>query len=289
MQSNEQYRNHILEVYDRAIEALVNCGISNDIIDYRRGYITPRRPTAAHSDFLINRQLGDWTETLLRASFNQQFEEFRAVKYGAGGNLIAGETGFTEMFEGYHNEIRTIGKRPDLLIYDHETISRLSLSDDISELEPSQLTGIARMARRAMEVRSSRYLAAEYRRVKRQEQSFTPKLEDLPILAHWIVEHEVPCFYTQVFFDEVHTISFERILQVIQETGDEYVKQVERNQRKYTFYIPVTEGILIGQITEAPTWEAKIKSMNDGRIIIYATPEGGRMELRKELIQYLGI
>jgi len=289
MQSDPQYKDHILQMYDRAIQALVNCGISQNVTDYRHGYTTPRRPTAAHSNFLINRQLGDWTESLLRASFNQQFEEYKAAKYGAGGGLVAGDAGFKEMFTDYHAEIRTIGKRPDLLIFNRETFDRLHLPDDISEFEPSQLYETAKAATRAMEVRSSRYLAAQYRRVKRQEQSFTPKLEDLPILTHWIVEHEVPCFYTQVFFDEVHMISFEKILQVIQDTGDKYIEQVERNQRKSTFYIPLSEGVLIGQIVENPAWEANVKSMSDGRIIIYTTPHNGRMDLRKELIQYLGL
>lgn len=289
MPIDQQFRDQTLQMYEGALESLVKCGISRNIIDYRREYVTPRRPTAAHSDFLINRQLGDWIESLLRTSFNQQFEEHKAARYGAGGNLIAGDAGFREMFTDYHTEIKTIGKRPDLLIFNRENFGRLHLSDDISESEPPRLSEIARAATRAMEVRSSRYLAAVYRQVKGREQSFTPKLEDLPILTHWIVEHGVPCFYTQVFFDEVHMISFLKILQIIRETGDQYIDQVERNQGKSTFYIPVSEGALIGQIVEAPIWEAGVKSMNDGRIIIYATPHGGRMDLRRELIQDLGL
>lgn len=286
----QRYGNHILRLYERTIEALMSCQIPSNIIDYRHEYTAPRRPTAAHSNFLINRQLGDWTESLLKIGFNHKFEEFKALRYGAAGRLVAGDVGFKEMFRKYHEEIREIGKRPDLLLFKREHIDNLNLPDDISEFEPSRLLEIAKVATRAIEVRSSRYLASKYRETKGKEQSFTPKLEDLPILTHWIVKHGVPCFYTQVFFDEVHMISFERILQIIQDTGDEYIRRMERNQRKSTFYIPVSEGVLIGQITDAPIWKAKTKVMSDGRVIIYATPQGGRMNVNMDMLnRYLGL
>jgi hypothetical protein len=199
MPTDHNYKDRILTLYDDVIESLEKHNIPREIVDYRAGYRTPRRPTAAFSDFLINRQFGDWTETLLRNSFNEQVENFKAVRYGAGGNLIAGDPGFIEMFTAYHAEIKRIGKRPDLLIFDRDTQSQLNLPDDISEFKSSSLLEIARKALSALEVRSSRYLAARYRQVKGKDQSFTPKLEDLAILTHWIAEHGIPSFYTQVF------------------------------------------------------------------------------------------
>jgi hypothetical protein len=292
MSHSQTYKNYILQMYDAAIEKLVRSGISRDIVDYRlkykaSKYKTPRAPTSAHSNFLINRQVGDWTEGLLRTSFNQQFKDFKAIKYGAGGNLVAGDDGFRDMFQDYHAELKAIGKRPDLLIFDKKTSDILNLPDDISEVESTHLTDIAKKAIAGLEVRSSKYLAAQYRRVKQKEQSFTPKLEDIPILTHWIAEHWVPCFYIQIFFDEIHMISFEKILQIIQNSGDKYIDQKERNQMKKTFYLPVTEGLHIGQIVYAPVWKADTKCTADGRIIPYAIPEDGRMEIRKDLIQSL--
>src|SRR3989304_3895933 len=194
MPNDQTYKNRILQMYNNAIEKLVASGISRDIVDFRIKYAaskykTPRAPTSAHSNFLINRQVGDWTEALLRTSFNQQFSGFKAIKYGAGGNLVAGDEGFKGMFQDYHAEIKTIGKRPDLLIFDERTVDSLHLPDDISEVESSQLTNIAKEAIAGLEVRSSKYLAAQYRAVKQKEQSFTPKLEDIPIITHWIIEH----------------------------------------------------------------------------------------------------
>jgi hypothetical protein len=289
MPADQSYRDRLLTIYDDTIESLEQHNIPREVVDYRVGYRTPRRPTAAHSDFLINRQFGDWTETLLRTSFNAQVENYKAVRYGAGGNLIAGDPGFIEMFTSYHAEIRRIGKRPDLLIFDRDIKSQMNLPDDISEFESSGLVEIARRSARALEVRSSRYLAARYRQVKEKDQSFTPKLEDLPILTHWIAEHGIPCFYTQVFFDEAYMISFEKILEIICDTGVEHIDKVARNQGKSTFYIPVSEGILIGQVIENPRWTAETKYMSDGRVIIYTTPSGGKMELRREILQFLDL
>jgi len=282
------YRTSILEIYEHAIETLVKCGIKRDVIDYRMGYKKPRKPTAAFSEFLINRQLGDWTESLFRTEVNKKLEGFKAVKYGAAGRLVVGDPKFNNFFENYHKEIKRIGKRPDLLIFKRKDLEDLKMPDDISEMESSCLQNVAKKAVVAIEVRSSKYYAATYKKVTRKEQSFTPKLEDLPILTHWIVEHEVPCFYTQIFFDEIYIISFEKILQIIKETGNKYIGRMEKNQRKSTFYIPLSEGVCIGQITEDPEWEPKIEKLPDGRVIIYATPHGGKMNLdARALSEYL--
>jgi hypothetical protein len=287
MSSSQNYAAEILKIYDNAVRVLTRQGIKRENVDYRRGYKFPRRPSAAYSESLINQRLAEWTEATLKASFNQQSKNYVAVNYAAGGRLIAGESGFVDVFNKYHSEIRVIGKRPDLLVFDRGTVKRLNLTEDISEMEPQRLIIMARKAARALVVKPGRYLAAQYRKAKGQEQSFTPKLEDLPVITHWIVEHRVPCFYTQVFFDEAYIISFEKILRIVEETGTERMDEVGKNQGKSIFYIPVTEGVLAGQIAEAPKWEAATKVMADGRVIIYASPSGGRMELKEEMMQYL--
>lgn len=292
MSQNEKYAENILQSYNSAVEKLEETGVPRDFIDFRIKYAspkhkTPRPPTSAHSNFLINRQVGDWAENILRNSFNKQFNEFKAIKYGAGGNLVAGDQGFKQMFQDYHKEIITVGKRPDLLIFKEKTASTLNLTDDISEVEPDQLVEITKKALVGLEVRSSKYLASKYRLVKCKEQSFTPKLEDIPILTHWIIKHKVPSFYVQVFLDEVHMISFESILKIIIETGDKFIDQKERNQMKKTFYLPITLGQQIGRIVEAPGWKAEQKCTPEGRIIPYAKPVDGCLELRKDLAEII--
>jgi len=280
----QNYKNYMLQLYESAIESLVECNIPREIVDYRYGYKKPRRPTAAFSEFLINRQLGDWTESLFKNEINRQLKGFKALKYGAAGRLIVGDPNFVTFFEKYHEELRKIGKRPDLLIFKEETVKSLNLPDDISDMDPSKLITIAKSAVAGIEVRSSRYYAAIYKERRGKEQSFTPKLEDIPILTHWVVEHEVPCFYAQIFFDEVHIISFEKILKIIAETGNHYIKRMEKNQRKSTFYIPLSNGVLVGKIEEPPNWKPVITKLDDGRVVIYVKPQGGKMTIYPDLL-----
>jgi len=281
---NCNYVSYILALYSKTIETLVNEGVPREIIDFQYGYKKPRRPTAAFSDFLINRQLGDWTESLFRIEINRRLDKFKVLKYGAGGHLVAGDPEFKNFFSKYHEEILEIGKRPDLLFYKKETINEFNLPDDISEMDQSKLSEIAKLAIAGIEVRSSRYYVSKYREAKGKEQSFTTKLEDIPIVTHWVIKHKVPCFYTQIFFDEAHIISFEEILKIIRETGIGYIRKMEKNQRKSTFYIPISKGLLVGKIYEPPTWKAEAKVLDDGRVIPYVTPQGGKMDIDVDLL-----
>jgi hypothetical protein len=77
----------------------------------------PKVPTQAFSDFVINRELGDWAEAIVLEGVNSSDCGLVAVPYGRQENLIAGEPGFTEFYRSYYEELRTWGKRPDLLIF----------------------------------------------------------------------------------------------------------------------------------------------------------------------------
>src|SRR3972149_10456874 len=118
MSTNLDCAGEILKIYDNVVKALLRKGIKRENVDYRRGYKIPRRPSAAYSESLINRQLADWTQMTFKTSFNQQSKNYAAIAYAASGKLIAGETGFAEMFNKHHSEIRVIGKRSDLLVFE---------------------------------------------------------------------------------------------------------------------------------------------------------------------------
>ena len=50
-------------------------------------------------------------------AINEYSGDYRAVKYGRDDNLSAGDPGFREFYEAYREELNTVGKKPDLLIY----------------------------------------------------------------------------------------------------------------------------------------------------------------------------
>ena len=116
--------------------------------------LSGRPPTMASSDFLTNKEQGDWAEQIVLNAVNTHSTEYCAVQYGRSDNLAAGDPGFTEFYSEYQNELNSIGKKPDLLIFrrsDALDTDRLDIDDDI-----------VRKAIAAIEVRSSSFLANKY-------------------------------------------------------------------------------------------------------------------------------
>ena len=117
--------------------------------------IKGRVPTLASSAFLTNKQQGDWAEELVCNAINENSPDLYAVKYGRSESLDAGDPGFAEFYSDYQDELNTIGKKPDILIFDRADItdaSTLDLDDD----------EFIQSATAAIEVRSSSFLAMRY-------------------------------------------------------------------------------------------------------------------------------
>ena len=114
-----------------------------------------RTPTLANSEFLTNKEQGDWAEQIALATINESSNEYRAVKYGRDDSLSAGDPGFREFYEAYQEELNTIGKRPDLLIYRSSDLPE-NCRYDVED------TAFIERAVAAIEVRSSSFLADRY-------------------------------------------------------------------------------------------------------------------------------
>ncbi len=113
-----------------------------------------RFPTMANSNFLTNKEQGDWAEQIVLNAVNTHSTEYRAVQYGRSDDLAAGEPGFEEFYLKYQDELNNIGKKPDILIFrrsDAPDTDCLDIDDDI-----------VRKAIAAIEVRSSSFLANQY-------------------------------------------------------------------------------------------------------------------------------
>lgn len=142
--------------------------VPNNIVDFTAKRKRSSPPTQASSEFITNREQGDWAERLILEAIKKTNKNFVAVQYGRADQLVAGEPGFEEFYKSYQEELDNIGKRPDLLIfktedYDYDwsyNISQLPL-DILSEIVPKAVAGL--------EVRSSSFLIGEYDR-ERSEQ-----------------------------------------------------------------------------------------------------------------------
>lgn len=117
--------------------------------------ITGRLPTLANSEFLTNKEQGDWAEQIVFNAINGHSDEYRAVRYGRDDTLSAGDPGFAEFYAAYQDELNTIGKKPDILIYRRDDLP----DNGDYDLGDADFVG---MAVAAIEVRSSSFLAQRY-------------------------------------------------------------------------------------------------------------------------------
>ena len=116
--------------------------------------MTGRPPTMANSEFLTNKEQGDWAEQIVFRAINEFSRDYFAIRYGRSDSLAAGEDGFLEFYRQYQEELNVIGKRPDILIFKVSDFPDKSV--DI-ENDEHIVKAVA-----ALEVRSSSFLAEKY-------------------------------------------------------------------------------------------------------------------------------
>lgn len=115
--------------------------------------ISGRSPTMANSEFLTNKEQGDWAELVVFNAINEHSKEYRAIRYGRADNIAAGDPGFAEFYSKYRDELNSIGKKPDLLIF---------RASDVAEKNSELDEAFVSKAIAAIEVRSSSFLANKY-------------------------------------------------------------------------------------------------------------------------------
>jgi hypothetical protein len=221
-------------------------------------------PTQAFSDFIINKELGDWAEDVIKRGIEMATPEFSAIRYGRSESLVAGEPGFKEFYTDYIMELRTFGKRPDILIYGEGAPSGKHLEGKSAEA----LIPIARQALVGIEVRSSQQSLVGTRSA--DDLSFTPKIEDIANVYRWIKNHGVKHFYFQLIFGAVFAISFERILELLiigPRKGGYKIAQEQRNQFKSTVYLPLSLGTKLSSGFRDPILTAFRKQLSTGRML----------------------
>ena len=117
--------------------------------------IDGRPPTSANSEFLTNKEQGDWAERLVVKAINSSSLGYVAVPYGRSDSIAAGDPGFADFYKAYQDELNSIGKRPDVLLFRTEDAPK-----DISALDSPDCV---RRAIAAIEVRSSSFLCKKYK------------------------------------------------------------------------------------------------------------------------------
>jgi hypothetical protein len=235
-----------------------------------------RVPTQAFSDFIINKELGDWAEDVVKRGIEAAAPELSAVRYGRSENLVAGEPGFKEFYTNYITELRSIGKRPDVLVFGEGAPS----GEEMEGKSAEELIPIAKNALAGIEVRSSQQSLVGTRSAS--DLSFTPKIEDIANVFRWIKHHGVRHFYFQLIFGAVYAISFEKILELLvvgPRSGGYRIDKEQRNQFKSTIYIPLSLGIKLSTSFEDPVVSAFRKQLSTGRMLFGVSFSGGQVAL----------
>ena len=79
--------------------------IPTTIVDFseQRGRTSP--PTQASSNFITNKEQGEWAEDLIFRAINENSKNYVAVRYGKSDDLIAGEKGFDKFYNDFRKRI----------------------------------------------------------------------------------------------------------------------------------------------------------------------------------------
>lgn len=145
--------------YKEEIEELIK-QVNKQIVDFTEQRIRGVAPTQVSSEFLTNKEQGDWAEKTFMDGINQNSSKYIAIKYGRDDDIIAGEDGFKEFYEDYQDELDTIGKRPDILIFEKKDFPYDTFN--ISGMKLDELEKIVPLAKCGIEVRSSAFLIEKY-------------------------------------------------------------------------------------------------------------------------------
>lgn len=135
--------------------------IHTGLIDFDEPRSEASMPTQASSEFITNKQQGDWAEDVLFRAINENSLDIVAVRYGKSDDLVAGDVGFEAFFNAYQAELDTIGKRPDLLLFKKEDFDE-ELGFDISSRPSNEIGEYVARAIAGIEVRSSAFLINKY-------------------------------------------------------------------------------------------------------------------------------
>lgn len=153
------------------------------LVDFGLPRGVARTPTQASSNFITNKEQGDWAESLVFRAINETSKNFFAVKYGKSDDLVAGEDGFDAFYQDFQDELDTIGKRPDLLIFRKKDFNK-DLGFDISQIPHHVISEYVKKAIAGIEVRSSAFLIDKYEEAM---QARTEKFSQIALLTRDII------------------------------------------------------------------------------------------------------
>lgn len=229
-------------------------------------------------DFLFRYDLGYWAERLVLACLDED-RDYRAVPYG---------TSRSEPFSDFRSfrqyriddallQVWSFGrrwKRPDIVTLPRTYLEQDKGNDrwtpDLKLWDNERCTPYLSQAGAAIEVETSLW-QVQVAVAANVSLSFTVKDEDLESLRAWVRHHHTPLYIAQVFYDQAYVLPFARLEMLIGDEAPEgrrVIAEVDPTTRKATYKIPLSEGKLLGEITE-PEVEGRIYKAPNGKVTVY--------------------
>ena len=277
--------------YIDRIDSLIK-KINPELFDLSKERDPGRPPSQVSSFFLINKERGDWAEKTLLNAINSNSSKYIAVQYGKSDDIMAGEKGFKDFYEKYQQELDQIGKRPDILIFEAKDGEKVENAD----IQNNPSSEVVKNAICGIEVRSSSFISQDYESYQKmkndsakkgkscKELNFTPKVEDLKVVYKWVKTFDVPHYYVQFFWDKVYGISFEKILELLNE-GTYHVSRFAKNQKKKIVNIPLSSGFLLSSnVSEVNPENLKVgkKNLENGNLLFYVKFDRSEAVIKKD-------
>ncbi|OQX27515.1 MAG: restriction endonuclease [Desulfobacteraceae bacterium IS3] len=195
-----EYKKRISELIRRVPKTIVDLSVEREKV---------RIPTQASSNFITNREQGDWAESLVQKVINETSKNFLAVKYGKSDDRVAGEEGFNKFFEAFQEELDSIGKRPDILVFNRSDFQN-KWGLDISRKSRDFLDLLVPKAIAGLEIRSSSFLIEKYDRAMQERIS---RFTTIALEAKDIILHN--------YFDLLNHQSRKKYLDILKGINDE--------------------------------------------------------------------
>jgi Helix-turn-helix domain/AccI restriction endonuclease len=255
-----------------------------------KALITVQAPRGG--DFLARYDQGFWAERLTLACFEQN-PIARPIPYGT-----SRSEPFTDLhtFRVYRETEFLLQawsamrhwKRPDLLLIPRDYLRTAHGNDaytpDLKHADNDRCRPYVQQAKAAIEVETSlwvvsRALAAGV------NLSFTIKNEDLQALRNWVADNGVPLFIVQVFYDQAYILAFSTVEEVIAlpEEDDRHVAaSVDPETNKSTYFVPLSEGRLLGTVEPEPEVEGRVFKAPNGRVTVYGRLTGSSIVVADE-------
>lgn len=301
---SEKHRaDHLKSISDRGLATFVNrkgAGVVKETLQLVREFtahgakailmVGPQRG----GDFLNNQLRGQWAE---RVVLSMKVDGAVLLPLGPSGAAMPGEQDHREVVMTFREIQLFEGKRPDIIVF---------RTEDWDALEPTAREMVQSWPRRRLlpkdesllrkglcgiEVKNSTWHYSKRREAGGGPLAITVKEEEVEVLREWSRTYGVPILFSQVLFDEIYCMSFQRMVEAIgrgqvYRSGD-YLedKQTGADEKVYHRFFLENFDHLCAKVIFPGDSAAHIRVLGDGSVVPYLEYKPANAEdVRPEVI-----